>query len=683
MGSYGGVTWAALVFIAAACGVVAGVDVLPSPSILLSANETSALYRLKYTIQVDDSAWPTGRDPCSRWAGVSCDNNGHVVGLSLSGGRHIGNGSQPPVYLLDAVQELKSLKALNVSDFAGPGIIPTWFGNLSSLESLVISNSALNGTIPSSLGQLYRLQNLSLTRNSLGGNIHEMFGGLVNLTALDLSSNMLTGSLPLSLFNLPSLEALDLSSNNLYGPIPGNVSGLGNLQRLSLSRNFLAGYIPLQLGSLLQLTDIDLSSNNFSGPIPPQVGNLTKLAGLSLANNELSGAIPPELTLCSELQILSLANNQFAGNLPLSFGSLVHLVNLNLSWNALTGIMPPGWDGLQLLARADMSHNLFYGPLPPDLLALPKLGLLNMSDNFFNETVPSVLPNDTVIKKNCFDNVPKQHLAHSCAKFYGALGVAIPAAVPVVSPAPLVVGGLPYPLATPPGSRRKHSSKVDKHLVPLFAGVGGGLGLILVVGVLAFCVHKMERRKDSTQTRTVNGEAGFGTGGAGIIVSRLGEPFGYGQLQQATKKFHSSNMITSGQSGDLYKGLLERGQNVVIKRIDTTKFRKDSYVPELEVYGKANHSRLVSLLGYCLERDDEKLLVYKYMPNGDLASALHTKGSPGPGDVLRSLDWITRLKVAIGAAEALAYLHHECTPALVHRYASCNEHPSVRARIDV
>ncbi|CAM6085788.1 unnamed protein product [Calypogeia fissa] len=676
MGSYADIiAWAVIIIFFAAGkydAVAAGFDISPPISTLSSANETSALYRLKYTIQVDDSIWPPGSDPCSTWAGVTCDSSGHVVGLSLSGISHIGNnGSQPAVYLLDPVQELPSLKVLNVSDFGSPGYMPSWFGNLRSLESLLISNSSLNGTIPPSLGQLYRLQTLSLAQNRLGGKIPDMFYGLVNLTVLDLSSNFLMGTFPNSLWRLSSLQVLDLSSNSLYGPIPGNLSSLGNLHSLSLSRNFLSGNIPVEVGSLLQLIDIDLSSNNFSGSIPPQVGNLTNLAGLSLANNFLSGMIPPELTLCSELRVLGLANNQLQGNLPLSFGSLVHLVNLNFSLNILTGLLPPGWDGLQFLASADMSFNAFYGPLPPDLLALPLLNMLNVSDNFFNDSVPNVLPNNTNIKKNCLDNVPKQHLLRSCAKFYSGLGVAVPAAVPVFSPAPLGLGGgLPFPSATPPaGSQGGNSNSKkgpDKHLVPLFAGVGGGLGLILVVGVLAFCVHKMER-KDSTQARAVNGDAGFGTGGAGIIVSRLGEPFTYAQLQQATKKFHSSNMITSGQSGDLYKGLLERGQTVVIKRIDTTKFRKDSYVPELEVYGKASHSRLVSLVGYCLERDDEKLLVYKYMPNGDLASALHTKGSPGPGDVLRSLDWITRLKVAIGAAEALAYLHHECTPPLVHR----------------
>ncbi|WJZ97009.1 hypothetical protein VitviT2T_015644 [Vitis vinifera] len=79
-----------------------------------------------------------------------------------------------------------------------------------------------------------------------------------------------------------------------------------------------------------------------------------------------------------------------------------------------------------------------------------------------------------------------------------------------------------------------------------------------------------------------------------------------------------------------------------------------------------SHMRLVPLLGHCLEHDSEKLLVYKYMPNGDLSNSLY-RVTNLEDDNLQSLDWITRLKIAIEAVEGLSYLHHECSPPLVHR----------------
>lgn len=93
----------------------------------------------------------------------------------------------------------------------------------------------------------------------------------------------------------------------------------------------------------------------------------------------------------------------------------------------------------------------------------------------------------------------------------------------------------------------------------------------------------------------------------------------------------------------------------------------NSHMVELEVFGRLSYVRLVPFMGHCLEQDDVKFPVYKYMPNGDLSNAFYRKTRLGE-DGLQSLDWITRLKIAIGVAEALCYLHYECNPPLVHRY---------------
>ncbi|KAG6551551.1 hypothetical protein Mapa_006974 [Marchantia paleacea] len=653
--------WGAAIIITVAVCVSGQPQPLPRPE---SQNETQAMQSLRQSLEIGDSSWPALSDPCTSWVGVACDD-GHVVSIAISG-RNVTmmNGNRHPVFAMDSLLGLPSLKSLTVSDFSTPGVLPSWLGNLSTLETLNFSNSSVNGSIPSSLGQLSRLRTLSLSRNYLSGNIPWELSNLASMEELDLSSNMMSGTIPASLLNLPKLEVLDLSHNYLSGPIPDKLTGLVGLRRLILAYNYFSGAIP-RLGSLQLLSAIDLSRNNLSGAVPAELGNLSRLITLGLNDNHLNGTVPPELTLCSELESLNLGGNLLSGNLPLSMGSLLQLKLLNLSMNALTGSMPPGWDSLVMLEYVDMSHNLFYGPLPADLTRIPTLAVLNISDNFFNESLPAVLPNITITKKNCFSNVTRQHTIRACSKFYADRGVT------VLRDPPLTNATQSAPNATAPAAPIKgggESSK-EKHLVPLFAGIGGGLGLIILVGLFAVCVHRIERkdRSPSGGARSGPAESGFGSGGAGIIVSRLGEAFTYAQLQHATKKFSATNLICQGHSGDLYKGLLDGGNTVVVKRIETSKFRKDSYVPELEVYGRASHSRLVSLVGYCLEREDEKLLVYKYMPNGDLASALHTKGSPGPGDVLRSLDWITRLKVAIGAAEALSYLHHDSQPPLVHR----------------
>jgi serine/threonine protein kinase len=194
----------------------------------------------------------------------------------------------------------------------------------------------------------------------------------------------------------------------------------------------------------------------------------------------------------------------------------------------------------------------------------------------------------------------------------------------------------------------------------------------------------------------MNAAATIKATGTTAAAAAMGEVFSFQQLQQATDNFSLENLIANGHSGDLFKGVLHgTGTTVVVKRIDLQKIKVDSYLQELDVLACASHTRLVLLLGHCLDNSNEKFLVYKYAPNGDLESALQKKNMmvfpPPPDDdchhvpaavahvheqqqqcddessSLQSLDWITRLKIAIGVAEALTYLHFECSPPIAHR----------------
>ncbi|CDO97067.1 unnamed protein product [Coffea canephora] len=149
-----------------------------------------------------------------------------------------------------------------------------------------------------------------------------------------------------------------------------------------------------------------------------------------------------------------------------------------------------------------------------------------------------------------------------------------------------------------------------------------------------------------------------------------GASFTYHQILLATDYFNeSSNLIKHGHSGDLFYGTLQGGTPVVVKKIDLSLLKNESYfVEQLEIFGKLSHSRLVPLLGHCLDQGDDKFLVYKYMSNRDLSTSLILELDSEDDDLLLpTLDWKTRLKIATGVAEALFYLHHQCIPPLVHR----------------
>ncbi|XP_071930741.1 probable LRR receptor-like serine/threonine-protein kinase At2g16250 isoform X2 [Coffea arabica] len=151
---------------------------------------------------------------------------------------------------------------------------------------------------------------------------------------------------------------------------------------------------------------------------------------------------------------------------------------------------------------------------------------------------------------------------------------------------------------------------------------------------------------------------------SGLLV---GDSFKYHQILQATDNLSESNLIKHGHSGDLYYGVLEGGVQVVVKKINLPSAQRGSYyfISELEILHKISHPRMVPLLGHCSENMNNDFLVYEYMPNKDLSSYLRRETGDDHGQ-LASLDWITRLKIAIGAAEGLCYLHHDCVPPIVH-----------------
>ncbi|KAL8060409.1 hypothetical protein ABFX02_02G023200 [Erythranthe guttata] len=153
-----------------------------------------------------------------------------------------------------------------------------------------------------------------------------------------------------------------------------------------------------------------------------------------------------------------------------------------------------------------------------------------------------------------------------------------------------------------------------------------------------------------------------------INETKFKDVFSYHQILEATDEFNDENLIKLGHSGDIFYGTLERGIPVVIKKVDLySPMKRKSYMSESSFLTKVvSHPRIVPLLGHCLENKTQKFLVYKHMRNGDLSSSLFKK-THSDDSTLRSLDWITRLKIAIGVAEGLVYLHHECVPPHVHR----------------
>ncbi|KAB5561313.1 hypothetical protein DKX38_006270 [Salix brachista] len=136
--------------------------------------------------------------------------------------------------------------------------------------------------------------------------------------------------------------------------------------------------------------------------------------------------------------------------------------------------------------------------------------------------------------------------------------------------------------------------------------------------------------------------------------------FSYGELAAATAGFAQANLLGQGGFGYVHKGVLPNGKEVAVKSLKTGSGQGDrEFQAEVEIISRVHHRHLVSLVGYCIE-GDQRLLVYEFVPNSTLEFHLHVKGHP-------TMDWPTRLKIALGSARGLAYLHEDCHPRIIHR----------------
>ncbi|XP_052171313.1 receptor-like serine/threonine-protein kinase ALE2 [Diospyros lotus] len=140
------------------------------------------------------------------------------------------------------------------------------------------------------------------------------------------------------------------------------------------------------------------------------------------------------------------------------------------------------------------------------------------------------------------------------------------------------------------------------------------------------------------------------------------QTFALAEVEKATEKFSSRKVLGEGGFGRVYHGILEDRTEVAVKLLTRDNQNGDNeFISEIEMLSRLHHRNLVKLIGICIE-DHTRCLVYELVPNGSVESHLHGADKrKGP------LEWETRLKIALGAARGLAYLHEDSNPRVIHR----------------
>ncbi|XP_066168984.1 receptor-like serine/threonine-protein kinase ALE2 isoform X9 [Oryza sativa Japonica Group] len=259
--------------------------------------------------------------------------------------------------------------------------------------------------------------------------------------------------------------------------------------------------------------------------------------------------------------------------------------------------------------------------------------------------------------------------------------------------------GLPPSPPTAPRMNNGLSNVNDPRLHPLAVDVGnhretksrGIIVIIVLSSVFAFILcsgaalvicFKIRNRNHLTEESPMPPKPA-GPGSA-VVGSRLGsrpisaspsfsssivtykgtaKTFSLIEMERATQRFDNSRIIGEGGFGRVYEGILEDGERVavkILKRDDQQVTRE--FLAELEMLSRLHHRNLVKLIGICTE-EHIRCLVYELVPNGSVESHLHAGSDKGTAP----LDWDARLKIALGAARALAYLHEDSSPRVIHR----------------
>ncbi|KAE8675347.1 putative LRR receptor-like serine/threonine-protein kinase RKF3 [Hibiscus syriacus] len=192
--------------------------------------------------------------------------------------------------------------------------------------------------------------------------------------------------------------------------------------------------------------------------------------------------------------------------------------------------------------------------------------------------------------------------------------------------------------------------------------VVGILGAFSAVSFLLMrrCRKKVEEKND-LDTDETSLVFGFGLCSRSTSLKK----FKLKEIKNATKNFSRENIIGMGSYGNVYKGILPDGSEVAIKRLKNCSVVGDAnFVHEVEVIASVRHVNLVALRGFCTAtvplEGHQRLIVCDLMRNGSLYDHLFGSGN-------KKLSWPIRLKIALGTARGLAYLHHGVHPAIIHR----------------
>ncbi|WVZ11968.1 hypothetical protein V8G54_016498 [Vigna mungo] len=369
---------------------------------------------------------------------------------------------------------------------------------------------------------------------------------------------------------------------------------------------------------------INLPYMQLEGILSPSIGKLSGLQRLALHENSLHGTIPNELANCSDLRALYLRGNFFQGGIPSNIGNLSSLNILDLSGNSLKGA------------------------IPSSIGRLSQLQILNLTTNFFSGEIPDIGVLSTFSKYSFEGNsdLCGRQIEKPCRTSLG---------FPVV---------LPHAESDQAAVPAKRSSRYMKVLL-IYAIALMGVALVMV---LSFLWTRLITKKERAAKRyTEVKKQVHPIASAKFITFRGNLRYTSFQIIEKLESLNEENILGSGGYGTVYLMEMNDGGLFAVKRIDRGCEVSDQvFERELEILGRIKHINLVNMRAYC-RLASSRFLIYEYVVLGSLDDALNGAIQAKNTQEIVLPNWSDRLRIALGTARGLAYLHHECSPEIVHR----------------
>ncbi|KAI3509168.1 hypothetical protein L1887_24218 [Cichorium endivia] len=634
--------------------------------------------------------------------------------------------SGPLPYNLGDLENLEQM-SLNSNRFTES--IPASIGNIKNLYWLDLADNMLSGSIPVSSGatpgldMLIHAKHFHFGRNRLTGNIPaRLFSSNMTLVHLLFENNQLTGSIPPTLGLVKSLEVVRLDRNQLTGDVPSNINNLTSVFEMFLSNNQLTGVVP-NLTGLNVLRYLDLSNNTFDeSSVPSWFSTLQALTTLKMSNTNLDGVLPTALFSIPQLQNVDLSGNRLNGILNIDSAHSNQLQQVDLRNNQIGDFTQRSQYNIELILVGNpiciesgvtdkfcsppMNTNSSYATPPNNCVpvacssgqvsspncrcSFPYTGRLyfrapsfsdlrnsSVYESLRNSMIRSFrisqFPVDSVSLSNPTKDLDDylvinlQVFPYGDDKFNrtGIIRLGFSLSNQTFKPPP-VFGTYVFLAEIYEFLQASRTGKKSSNTgIVVGAAVGGCvlLALLVVGGMYAF-------RQKGRAERATHESSPFAlwdptTGSGGVPQLKGAKAFTFEELSKCTNNFSETNNIGTGGYGMVYRGSLPNGQLIAIKRAKQGSTQGGlEFKTEIELLSRVHHKNLVSLVGFCFNQG-EQMLIYEYIVNGTVKDSL--SGRSG----IR-LDWTRRLRIALGAAKGLQYLHDLADPPIIHRDVKTN-----------